>query len=71
MYLTGPSPLTKTGMSDLVLDRAVIDAAQHKHVKYEEKCATISDSVSLENFYYGYKNSTRPNEVGRFGLFTT
>ncbi|GJS99829.1 hypothetical protein Tco_0820999 [Tanacetum coccineum] len=39
--LTGSSPLTQTEMTDFVPDRAVIDAAQRKRVKYEAKCATI------------------------------
>ncbi|GJT32155.1 hypothetical protein Tco_0922574 [Tanacetum coccineum] len=39
--LTGSSPLTQTGMADFASGRAVIDAAQHKRVKYEAKCTTI------------------------------
>ncbi|GKA75156.1 hypothetical protein Tco_0781534 [Tanacetum coccineum] len=39
--LTGSSHLTQTGMTDFTPGRTVIDAAQHKHVKYEAKCATI------------------------------
>ncbi|GKC82566.1 hypothetical protein Tco_1138283 [Tanacetum coccineum] len=39
--LTGSSPLTQTGMDDFAPGRAVIDAAQHKRVKYEAKCTTI------------------------------
>ncbi|GJV65275.1 hypothetical protein Tco_1476103 [Tanacetum coccineum] len=39
--LTGSSPLTQTGMADFAPGRAVIDAAQHKRVKYEAKCTTI------------------------------
>ncbi|GJZ58064.1 putative reverse transcriptase domain-containing protein [Tanacetum coccineum] len=39
--LTGSSPLTQTGMVDFVHGRAVIDAAHHKRVKYEAKCADI------------------------------
>ncbi|GJX77420.1 putative reverse transcriptase domain-containing protein [Tanacetum coccineum] len=39
--LTGSSPLTQTGMADFVPGRAVIDAAQHKQVKYMTKCADI------------------------------
>ncbi|GJX84310.1 hypothetical protein Tco_0335084 [Tanacetum coccineum] len=39
--LTGSSPLTQTGMVDCVPGRAVIDAARHKRVKYEAKCADI------------------------------
>nr|GEW28801.1 homocysteine S-methyltransferase 2-like [Tanacetum cinerariifolium] len=35
--LTGSSPLTQTGMADLAPSRAVIDAAQCKHVKHEAK----------------------------------
>ncbi|GJZ69890.1 putative reverse transcriptase domain-containing protein [Tanacetum coccineum] len=35
--LTGSSPLTQTGMVDFVSGRAVIEVAQHKHVKYEAK----------------------------------
>ncbi|GJW04878.1 hypothetical protein Tco_1563734, partial [Tanacetum coccineum] len=37
--VTGSSPLTHTGMVDFMLGRVVIDAAQHKRVKYEDKCA--------------------------------
>ncbi|GJR36538.1 hypothetical protein Tco_1212222, partial [Tanacetum coccineum] len=32
------SPLTHTGMDDFMLGRVVIDAAQHKRAKYEDKC---------------------------------
>ncbi|GJY75935.1 hypothetical protein Tco_0481051 [Tanacetum coccineum] len=39
--LTGSSPLTQTGMVDFVPGRLVIDAAHHKRVKYEAKCADI------------------------------
>nr|GEU59410.1 hypothetical protein [Tanacetum cinerariifolium] len=39
--LIGSSPLRQTGMANSVPGRAVIDAAQHKRVKYEAKCATI------------------------------
>nr|GEW34572.1 hypothetical protein [Tanacetum cinerariifolium] len=39
--LTGSSPLTRTGMADSVLGRAVIDAAQRKRGKYMAKCAAI------------------------------
>jgi 7-cyano-7-deazaguanine synthase in queuosine biosynthesis len=39
--LTGSSPLTKIGMVDFVPCRAVIEAAQRKHVKYEAKCKDI------------------------------
>ncbi|GJW80317.1 hypothetical protein Tco_0144292 [Tanacetum coccineum] len=39
--LTGSSPLTQTGMVDLVPGRAVIDAAQRKRGKYTAKCAAI------------------------------
>nr|GEW80090.1 hypothetical protein [Tanacetum cinerariifolium] len=39
--LTGSSPLTQTGMVDLIPDRAVIDAAQRKRGKYMAKCTTI------------------------------
>ncbi|GKA02525.1 RNA-directed DNA polymerase, eukaryota [Tanacetum coccineum] len=39
--LTGSSPLTQTGMVDIVPGRAVIDAAHRKRVKYEAKCADI------------------------------
>ncbi|GJY92702.1 hypothetical protein Tco_0508484 [Tanacetum coccineum] len=39
--LTGSSPLTQTRMIDFVLGRAVIEVAQRKRVKYEDKCAAI------------------------------
>ncbi|GKC96586.1 hypothetical protein Tco_1162028 [Tanacetum coccineum] len=39
--LTGSSPLTQTMMVDFVPGHAVIDAAHHKRVKYEAKCANI------------------------------
>ncbi|GJV79137.1 hypothetical protein Tco_1515007 [Tanacetum coccineum] len=39
--LTGSSPLTQTGFANFVPDRAVMDAAHHKRVKYEAKCADI------------------------------
>ncbi|GKD17729.1 hypothetical protein Tco_1206887, partial [Tanacetum coccineum] len=39
--LIGSSPLTHTGLTDFVLARAVMDAAHHKRVKYEAKCAYI------------------------------
>nr|GFA18221.1 hypothetical protein [Tanacetum cinerariifolium]GFA18246.1 hypothetical protein [Tanacetum cinerariifolium] len=39
--LTGSPLLTQTGMDDFALGRAMIDAAQHKRVKYEAKCTTI------------------------------
>ncbi|GJV06647.1 hypothetical protein Tco_1344303 [Tanacetum coccineum] len=39
--LTGSSPLTQTGMVDLVPGRAVIDVAQCKRDKYMAKCADI------------------------------
>nr|GEV45461.1 reverse transcriptase domain-containing protein [Tanacetum cinerariifolium] len=39
--LTGSSPLTQTWMVDFVPGRVVIEAAQHKRVKYETKCADI------------------------------
>ncbi|GKD44774.1 hypothetical protein Tco_1269419 [Tanacetum coccineum] len=38
---TGSSPLTQTRMIDFVLGRAVIEVAQRKRVKYEDKCAAI------------------------------
>ncbi|GJS90861.1 hypothetical protein Tco_0773497 [Tanacetum coccineum] len=47
--LTGSSPLTQTGMADFVPNRAVIDAAQRKRVKYMAKiqmCESDSDSDS-------------------------
>ncbi|GJT55226.1 hypothetical protein Tco_0990280 [Tanacetum coccineum] len=37
----GSSPLTQTGMIDFVPGRVVIEAAQRKRVKYEDKCAAI------------------------------
>nr|GEV59189.1 hypothetical protein [Tanacetum cinerariifolium] len=39
--LNGSSPLTQTGMVDFMPGRVVIDAAQHKRVKYMAKCAAI------------------------------
>nr|GEU82188.1 transposase, Ptta/En/Spm [Tanacetum cinerariifolium] len=39
--VTGSSPLTQTEMADFVPDRAVIDAAHRKRIKYETKCAGI------------------------------
>ncbi|GKA17951.1 hypothetical protein Tco_0697788 [Tanacetum coccineum] len=39
--LTGSSPLTRTGMIDFLLGRAVTEAAQRKRVKYDAKCAEI------------------------------
>ncbi|GKE86482.1 hypothetical protein Tco_1560224, partial [Tanacetum coccineum] len=39
--LTEFSHLTRTGMVDFVSDRAVIDAAHRKRVKYDVKCANI------------------------------
>ncbi|GKE74737.1 hypothetical protein Tco_1536778, partial [Tanacetum coccineum] len=37
----GSSPLTQTGMIDFAPGQVVIEAAQHKRVKYEAKCADI------------------------------
>ncbi|GKC49844.1 hypothetical protein Tco_1072589 [Tanacetum coccineum] len=37
----GSSPLTQTGVIDFLLGRAVIEVAQRKRVKYEDKCAAI------------------------------
>ncbi|GKF20509.1 hypothetical protein Tco_0069147, partial [Tanacetum coccineum] len=37
----GSSPLTQTGMIDFAPGHVVIEAAQHKRVKYEAKCADI------------------------------
>ncbi|GKB99776.1 hypothetical protein Tco_0985913 [Tanacetum coccineum] len=42
--LTRSSPFTQTGMINFVPGRAMIKAAQHKHVKYEAKCANIGYS---------------------------
>ncbi|GJY34819.1 hypothetical protein Tco_0419288 [Tanacetum coccineum] len=39
--MTGSSPLTQTRMADFVHGRAVIVAAQCKHVKYMAKCTAI------------------------------
>ncbi|GKC42008.1 hypothetical protein Tco_1059730, partial [Tanacetum coccineum] len=41
VYLTGSLPLTQTGMIDFLPRRAVTEATQRKHVKYEAKCAEI------------------------------
>ncbi|GJR98985.1 hypothetical protein Tco_0271159 [Tanacetum coccineum] len=48
--LTGSSALTQTGMVDFTPDRAVIDAAQRKPVKYEAKCVTIGYGFLLFSF---------------------
>ncbi|GJU86131.1 hypothetical protein Tco_1293677 [Tanacetum coccineum] len=39
--LAGSLPLTQTGLTDFLPGRAVVDAAHHKRVKYEAKCADI------------------------------
>ncbi|GJY61725.1 reverse transcriptase domain-containing protein [Tanacetum coccineum] len=39
--LIGSSPLTQTGLTDFLPDRAVVDAAHRKRVKYEAKYADI------------------------------
>nr|GEV99569.1 ulp1 protease family, C-terminal catalytic domain-containing protein [Tanacetum cinerariifolium] len=47
--LTGSSPLTQTEMVDFVSVHAVIEAAQHKRVKYEARCADIGYDFSLSH----------------------
>ncbi|GKF73642.1 hypothetical protein Tco_0219974, partial [Tanacetum coccineum] len=44
------SPLMQTGMADFVPGRTVIDAAKHKRVKYEAKCANIGYCVLSFSF---------------------
>nr|GEW54812.1 hypothetical protein [Tanacetum cinerariifolium] len=39
--MTGSSPLTQNGMIDFVPGNAVIEVAQRKRIKYEDKCADL------------------------------